>query len=283
MSRRKVKIQDDFFQGSCYNTLMYQHHKESLDNLIQYFSDKDEVIALIFGGAVAKGCERPDSDLDAMVVVTEEAYEQRRKENRTAETIEGHCTYEGGYFDVKYMTKQFLEDASKKGSEPARNAFVKARVLFTKDEEIPQILARIPIFQKQEKEEKMLSFYSDFWLNYYYFLKCCPLDGYMKLHAVNEVIYSIYRMILQEHEILFPSNRRLEEFVAGISKETAEFVSLGRICAKTQEMPDIDKFAEYFLKLTAYEAPTDIGRVLSQYTTDFEQWWRVPRPNINEW
>ena len=50
----------------------------------------------------------------------------------------------------------------------------------------------------------------------------------MKLHAVNEVIYSIYRMILQENEILFPSNRRLEEFVEKISEKTARLAGLGK-------------------------------------------------------
>ena len=53
---------------------MYKHHEESLENLKNYFSDREEVIALIFGGSVAKGCERPDSDLDAMVVVTDKDY-----------------------------------------------------------------------------------------------------------------------------------------------------------------------------------------------------------------
>ena len=69
---------------------MYRHHEESLENLKQYFSDREEVIALIFGGSVAKGCERPDSDLDAMVVVTDAAYALLAQHNRTAETIEGH-------------------------------------------------------------------------------------------------------------------------------------------------------------------------------------------------
>ncbi len=262
---------------------MYKHHEESLGRLKEYFADREEVIAVIFGGSVAKGCERPDSDLDAMIVVTDEAYERRVESNTTAETIDGYCTYEGGYFDVKYMTKGFLQDAAKKGSEPARNAFLKSRVLFTKDEEIPQIVDKIPVFQKQEKEEKMLSFYADFWLNYYYFLKSCPVDGYMKLHAVNEVIYSIYRMILQENEILFPSNRRLEEFVEKISEETAQLTALGRAAAKTQEMADVDAFVQFFLQITSYEISSNIGNVLSRYTTDFEQWWRVPRPNINEW
>ncbi|MDE7325096.1 MAG: nucleotidyltransferase domain-containing protein [Lachnospiraceae bacterium] len=262
---------------------MYKHHEESLENLKNYFLGRKEVTALIFGGSVAKGCERPDSDLDAMVVVTKEDYAQRVKNHRTAETITGYCTYEGGYFDVKYMTKEFLIDAAEKGSEPARNAFLGARVLFTKDEEIPGIVAKIPIFQKGEKEEKMLSFYADFWLNYYYFLKSCPVDGYMKLHAVGEVIYSVYRMVLQENEILFPCNRRLEDFVEKISDQTAKLVGLGKRAADSQRMEDVDAFVEFFYGVLTWEKPTEIGTVLSRYTTDFEQWWRVPRPNINEW
>lgn len=262
---------------------MYKHHEESLENLKQYFSDREEVIALIFGGSVAKGCERPDSDLHAMVVVTDAAYALLAQHNRTAETIEGHCTYEGGYFDIKYMTKSFLEDAAIKGSEPARNAFMKAQVLFTKDSDIPQIVEKIPVFQKQEKEHKMLSFYADFWLNYYYFLKSCPLDGYMRLHAVNEVLYSVYRMILQENEILFPCNRRLEEFVANVSEETAALTDLGKRAAQSQQMSDVDAFVARFKQITTYQEPENIGTVLSQYTRDFEQWWREPRPNINEW
>jgi len=262
---------------------MYQHHLESIENMKHYFADREEVIALIFGGSVAKGCEREDSDLDAMVVIDDNQYEERKSRNATAETINGICTYEKGYIDVKYMTKQFLIDVAEKGSEPARNAFVKAQVLFTKDSEIPDIVDKIPVFQEKEKAEKMLSFYSNFWLNYYYFLKSCPIDGYMQLHATNEVIYSIYRMILQRNNILFPSNRRLEEFVNAILPETEYLVSLGKKFAITQNMNEGDEFVDYFLKVIDYKFPEDIGIVLSQYTTDFEQWWRIPRPNINEW
>ena len=69
---------------------MYKHHEESLENLKQYFSGKEEVIALIFGGSVAKGCESPDSDLDAMAVVTEDAYALRQTSSTTVEAIEGY-------------------------------------------------------------------------------------------------------------------------------------------------------------------------------------------------
>lgn len=261
---------------------MYQHHKDSLENMKKYFMEKD-VIALIFGGSVAKGNERPDSDLDAMVVVSDEIYKEKKETNRTAETVSGFCTYEGGYFDIKYMTKDFLREAAEKGSEPARNAFLKAQVLFSHDSEIEKIVAKIPVFQKSEKEEKMMSFYADFWLNYYYFMKSCSIDGYMKLHAINEVIYSLYRMILQENEILFACNRRLEEQVAKISSQTAELTELGKKLAKTQNMEDADAFVQKFQELSSYVPTEDIAKILSTYTKDFEQWWKIPRPNINEW
>ena len=110
---------------------MYQHHRESLRIMQEYFEGDPEVIALIFGGSVAKECARPDSDLDAMVVVSEEVYERLAAENNTTRTVSGRCTYEGGYWDLKYMTKAYLAEAADRGSEPTRNSFMKSRVLFS--------------------------------------------------------------------------------------------------------------------------------------------------------
>lgn len=262
---------------------MYKHHEESLKNLIAYFKDDPDVIAVVFGGSVAKGCERPDSDLDAMVVLTDEAYEKRVAARKTAESISGYCTYPEGYFDIKYMNMSYIRDAAERGSEPTRNSFVKSRVLFTRDPEVEDIVARIPVFQEHEREKKCLSFFADFWLNYYYYFKDVPIDGYMRLHAAGEIIYSIYRIILQENRILFPSNRRLEEFVYAISDETKKLVTLGRKFAASQTEEDADAFVEYFYTVSSYRPPKEEGLVYSTYVTDFEQWWRIPRPNINEW
>lgn len=261
---------------------MYKHHEESIENMKEYFR-KQGAIALILGGSVAKGTARADSDLDGMVILSEEDYAKKEKSNTTTETVDGMCTYEGGYFDIKYMTKQYLKELAEKGSEPARNGFSKARILFCNDKEIEEILPRIAVFQKNEKPEKLLSFYSDFWLNYYYFLKCCPIDGYMKMRTIAEIIYSLYRMILQENEILFDCNRRLEEQVESISEKTAEWVKLARKLEVSQDMSDTDAFVEKFLEITTYVPPMDIAEVLTTYSKDFQEWWRAPRPNINEW
>ncbi len=184
---------------------------------------------------------------------------------------------------MKYMTKQYLKDLSEKGSEPARNGFTKAKILFCNDAEIADILPQIPVFQKAEKAEKLLSFYSDFWLNYHYFLKSCPIDGYMKMHTIAEIIYSIYRMILQENEILFDCNRRLEHQVKTLSEKTAELVRIGRKLEISQSIPDADQFVDAYMEITTYIPPKDIAIILTRYAKDFQEWWREPRPNIKEW
>ncbi len=261
---------------------MYKHHSDSLQIMKEYFY-KQDVTALIFGDSVAKGNARQDSDLDAIVIVPDGIYQEKLSTNTTAETISGMCTYEGGYFDIKYKTKQILKETAERGSEPARNAFLGSKVLFSHDPEIEEIVAKIPVFQKDLKEEKLLSFYSDFWLNYFYFLKSCPLDGYMKLHVMGEIIYSLYRIILQENEILFACNRRLEEQVQQISRQTAEFTVLGKKLAMSQNECDADIFVEKFKEISTYIPPENIAEILSSYTKYYEEWWNIKGPFINEW
>lgn len=129
----------------------------------------------------------------------------------------------------------------------------------------------------------MLSFYSNFWLNYFYFLKSCPIDGYMKIHVIGEIIYSLYRIILQENEILFACNRRLEEQVQQISQQTAEFTVLGKKLAMSQNECDADIFVDKFKEISTYIPPENIPEILSAYTKHYEEWWNIQGPFINEW
>lgn len=265
-------------------TFRYPHHKEAVKELISLFYGKEGVTALVFGGSVAKHMERPDSDIDAMVIVTQEYYDRQREQNRTAECIEmGECAYPGGYFDVKYMTKEYISDAAEKGSEPTRNSFIGSHVLFSSDEEVTELVRRIPVFQKQEYEDKMLSFYSNLQLNYNYFWKACKPEGYMKLRVASEIVYSLYRMVLQENEILFPCNRRLEEFVKAAPDQPEHLTEYCEEFCRRLDDESLEKAVKAWEEWTHYQYPRDSAVCQSRYCDDFEQWWRVPRPLISEW
>lgn len=261
---------------------MYKHHEESIEILKKYCKEQGWTAAIL-GGSIAKGTERENSDIDVMAVLSPEDYAKKAEAKATSETVDGLCTYPEGYFDIKYMTKEYLIDLAEKGSEPARSGFVKAKIIFSEDDDIEQIITAIPVFQEREREEKLLSFYSDFWLNYYYFLKLCQIDGYMKMRTIAEIIYSLYRLVLQENRILFECNRRLEQQVESISDETAGLVGLARILEASQTIDDADRFVEKFFDITKYIPPQDINEILTTYSRDFQEWWREQRPNINEW
>lgn len=105
----------------------------------------------------------------------------------------------------------------------------------------------------------------------------------MKMRTISEIIYSIYRIILQENEILFDCNRRLEQQVASVSEKTAELAELGRNLEISQSISDADRFVDKFKEITTYVPPEDIAVILTRYSKDFQEWWREPRPNIQEW
>ncbi len=264
---------------------MYRHHAESIENLIAYFRPMPGLTALILGGSVAKGNERPDSDIDAIVIVSEEAYASLAAQNRFAEVIAGHCTYEGGYFDVKYKTKRMLEEAALYASEPTRNAYVKARVLFSSDPAIEPLLERIAAYPENERMQKIRCFNADLQLNRGYFLRCVPENNaYMRAHLAQEIVYSVYRLILLENRVLFPSNRRLEEAVRGCKKRPADILERGAVFLKEISEAACEAFVRPFWEQSGLPLTDNVSENCSQYVNYYEDWWRKERPPFpNEW
>lgn len=129
----------------------------------------------------------------------------------------------------------------------------------------------------------MLSFYGNYRLNSGYFLKGCKAEGYLRLLSVGQVVYSVYRMILQENEMLFPCNRRLEETVEAAPRKPEGIVELGRRAVATQRDEDVDVFSQAYFQWTTWHFPEDPSLPQARYTQDFEQWWYRPRPLVNEW
>jgi len=199
-----------------------KHHEESINNMIAHYQENPEIIALFLIGSVATGTERPNSDLDGVVVVSPEYFLQKKESDTVTEVMElvfGKCTYEGGYFDVHYKTKQDLLNIYENGTEPQRNMFTCARTLFCNDPDLPELVSRIPVFQKKTAVEKQLRFYCTLKMSYTYFLAKCKPEGFARFHTVNRMIFCLYRLILLENETLFPSIRKLEETVKQVKNK----------------------------------------------------------------
>lgn len=261
---------------------MLEHHKQSIERLLQYFEEEPGIIAVVLGGSIAKGCERPDSDVDALVVVTEEQYTCLQKENRLAESIHGHCTYEGGYFDIKYCTKAYLKALAERGSEPSRNAYLCAKCLRSSDPEIGELIARIPVFQKAEQADKMLSFYASFRLSCGYFWNMSWDNTYLRTRAMSDIVLFGLRLVLQENEVLFPCHKALLQAVGSLKKGAELLEHTNRFLTEPSQESK-DAFETCILNSLTYQPPEYFPEVLTRYTEDNELWWYKQRPCIAEW
>lgn len=265
---------------------MYKHHEESLKIAIAYLKEesrvKDGLIAIIFGGSVAKGCERPDSDLDFEVIVTDEMYEKLKAEGIATEAILGRCTYPEGYFDIKYYPKSFLYAVADHGSEPARNAWLGGQCLYTTDPEIPGLVEAIPRFQTELREDKMLSFYGDMELNSRYFWKMGENDRFLRTRAATDIVWFGLRMILEENEIFFPCAKGLYAAVRSAPRKPDGILEMADRMLTTLADADKDAFVDAIHSFLTWQPPEwDVAT--SRYTEDNELWWYQPRPLVAEW
>lgn len=249
---------------------MYKHHEESIEKMAEYFRENDEVLALFLVGSVATGTEREDSDIDGVVILTPEEYARKKAAGGTLEVIHGKCTYEGGYFDIHYHTREDLENILVSGSEPMRNMFTAARVLICKDEGLKDLVAKIPLYPKKAAEEKRLRFYSTFKQFYVYFWQACKPTGFSRFHIADGMIYNLYRLILIENEILFPSMRKLEETVIAAKNKPDQIVEKCHKLMKSLSDEDCRALVESYENWTTYDFPKVHNTVMNNFADTWE-------------
>ena len=261
---------------------VYKHHQEAINNLITVFKGAPGIVACILGGSVAKGLARPDSDIDAIVIVTDEKHASLAAERRLSECIFESCPYEGGYFDIKYTTKGYLLEVKARGSEPARNAFAGAMVLFSGDGEIDEIVLRLGVFQRNEKEEKMRSFYCTLALNQGYFWNLSQDNTYLRMRTAADILLYGYRLLLEYNEVLFPCHKSLTATVERLRAKPDAIVEKGERLLRTLSDEAKKDFVDAVLGFINY-TPPPWSEVLTQYIDDNEQWWYKNRPVLSEW
>ena len=251
----------------------YPHHAESIKNMTAHYRENPDIHCLFLIGSVATGTERADSDLDGVAVVPKDIYLHKKVNNGLEEVVFGKCTYDGGYFNIHYVCGEVMEKIALSGSEVMRNMFDQARVLFCDDDYYAELARKIPVFPVRQAKKKQLIFYCTLKNAYHYFWVCCKPEGFMKHHLGGAIVYNLYRLILIENKILFPSVRKLEDYVARAKKKPDGIVEMCRdflqnIYSATDE--DCEKLVKLYETWTAYDYPTDHNIIMNNYRDPYE-------------
>jgi hypothetical protein len=187
---------------------MHPHHERAIETVTESLRRDPEVLALLLGGSIAHGYERPDSDVDLAIVVADADHEARLREGRMQFATNEGCDWPGGYAEGKYLSPAFLDEVARAGSEPARFAFQHARVLFSRLPDLAARLAAITRYPVEEKALRIARFHAQLEAWHWYGHEALKLgDRYLLGLAVARTVLFGGRMILAHNERLFPYHK----------------------------------------------------------------------------
>jgi len=187
---------------------MLAHHQQSIANVTRYFEAQPDVLALLLGGSLAHEFAGPASDVDVMIVVSDEVYAERLARGQVHFFNRELCTYPEGYVDGKYLSQGFLEQVRARGSEPARFAFQDAQVLLARPDGLPRLLGEIARYPAAEKAERLQRFYAQFQAWHWYTGEALKQHNpYLLSVAVSKLALFGGRLILAHNERLYPYHK----------------------------------------------------------------------------
>jgi predicted nucleotidyltransferase len=257
-----------------------KHHEAALERFVARAKDDHGVLAVIVSGSLSRGAERPDSDIDLYLVVTEERWAEALRANRLMYVDETDIDYDGGYFDIKLATPAYLDEAADRGDDPVRDSFAHARVAFSRMPDLEARIARIAAVPDEQWEARMASHLAQARLHGGYFLVqgIEHDDPLLTAHAAVHLATSASRALLALNRVRFAGPKYLATAVAALEVKPAGFdEALVELVAR----PSVAAGAELLGMLEgAASWPLDDDSTLSTFVLDNELAWRyrVPPP-----
>lgn len=145
------------------------------------------------------------------MVADDETFAQLQKQGALFYFNTEMCDYPGGYIDGKIVSYSFLQEAAERISELTRSSLIGSYPIYSRIPGLEEVVRWIPVYQVQEKEEKIRAFYSQVQLLGRYFVgQALEKDNrYLLMHAVSDLVMFGSRLILTHNERLYPGHKSL--------------------------------------------------------------------------
>ena len=187
---------------------MLDHHKETIERLINEYKDDSRFLGMIIGGSVAKNLSRFDSDIDFMIIANDEEYSRRSKERDFFINRTDLATYEKGFVDGKIIDMGYLVEVAKRGNEPTRAAFDGAIIGFSNIDGLDDIIESIQAYPEESRDKKITSFYSMSFIQNWLMGEASRHGNlYTMTRAASQLALFSGRLILAHNRVFFPYHK----------------------------------------------------------------------------
>jgi predicted nucleotidyltransferase len=190
------------------HNIHYEHHLATIQNVYAQFIPQDQVLAVFLGGSIAHGYARPDSDVDLLIVLTDEEYNRRKASGELLYYNPDLCTYSGGYVDGKFITEDYIRVVAERGNEPSRYAFKDCQEIFCREQRIQDQIAQASRFPDENRAKNAERFYAQLqaW-KWYYSEGSKHKNPYLVGTAIQNIALYACRIILNHNRRLYPYHK----------------------------------------------------------------------------
>jgi len=262
---------------------VHPHHERVIRHFVARFEGDPRYPALIIGGSIAKGRELPDSDVDILLVATDEEFARRLREVDVWYKDDQLADFPGGYTEGKVIDRQFLVDAADHGSEPARAAFKGAFIAYSRIPDLSDLIARIPVYPERERAEKIRAFYIQLDAASAWFMTDAEKrdDPYLRAWAATTAVFYGYRLILAHNRILYPWHKWLLHEVRQAPDKPADFLGLAERLLREPSRKTAEAFRDSIMGFRDWGVSED--KAVGHFILDIEWNWRDGRPPLQDW
>lgn len=261
---------------------LYPHHQRAVERLIGRFKDDANYLALLIGGSLVKGYGDEGSDVDFMLIATDEEYARRLPERTLTYYATDLCDYPGGYVDGKIVNVAFLEEVAARGSEPARSAFENVIVSYSRLPQLDDLLQRITLYPEAGHIEKVRSFYAQLQAMQWFVGEAEKRGNrYLMMHAVSELVLFGGRLILAHNRKLYPYHKWFLRRLRDAPQQPANLPALIDQLLNEPGKANADRFCEAILNFTAWDVPAEGWP--SRFMEDTEWAWRYGKAAVADW
>lgn len=259
---------------------MFLHHTESIEVIKNHFWADPKVQALILTGSIAHGFQSAESDVDALIVLSEEDYQQHVNVGNLTVVLHDVTTYPGGYLDGKYTSLSFIKQVADMGSEPARWAFDGAQVLFNRSEgpALEEAIRAAPVYPAAEKHERQRRFRAQLEIWAWYTTEAIKKKNKYLLHtAVGKLILFGGRLILSHNELLYPYHKWFLRVLEGAPQKPEGLMACIDDLASEPTLEKVQAFAGLIKEFQDW--PTGPYRFGAVFMEDSElNWLHIKTP-----
>ncbi len=216
--------------------------QKTLDDVVTLLSKDESVNGIVFGGSIPHGFSDSRSDIDILIVVSEQERLRRHESGEINYYNDEIACYEGGYVDGKFISREFISLVAEKGSEPARFAFCDSIAVFDRLGGLDTLIKQAGRYPVEHKADRIRRFLAQLegW-GWYYEQGCAKESAYLCGFAAYKTVMFAGRLLLAVNETLYPYHKWLFRVAKNVPIQPKYYLQLMEQISDSPNLEDVNR------------------------------------------